>query len=118
GGDPSRPPNWLTADAGAERVTWIVAFRDGRAARVRSLGWQDPAASDPARRLRSVQVAISEDGPGGPWRDLGRWRLERDPDGSVAPFDLDGDPWVRAIRLRASIPERAGGIVELPSRLH
>src|SRR5690606_10997042 len=43
---------------------------------------------------------------------------ERDPDGSVAPFDLDGDHWVRAIRLRASIPERAGGIVELPSRLH
>jgi hypothetical protein len=118
-GDPARPPNWLVFERGtARRVTWVVAFRDGRAARVRSLGWEDPHATDPAMRLRAVDVAISEVGPDGPWESLGRWRLRRTRDGSVPPFALEDDPWVRAIRFRGDIPTGDRISVELPTRLH
>ena len=118
-GDLQRIPTWLPYAYGRDkRATWVVAFQDDRAARVTSLGWEDPAASDPTMRFRTVDVAISAVGPGGPWQDVGTWRLRRAKDGSVAPFALDEDVWVRAIRFRGTIPERNQAAVELPARIH
>ena len=101
--DPHYPEGVLTDDGTAQTVAlderapvaWVVAFREERAAAIAELQWQDPVPSNPDERLRRVAVAVSVDGPAGPWQDVGIWELERTADGSVAPFAFEQPTWAR-----------------------
>jgi hypothetical protein len=83
--DDDPTPQQLYLDVGTT-VTWVVGFRDDRAAQLTRLEWVDPIPSTEGKRFESVEVAISMDGPAGPWQDAGAWTLERAVDGSVTPF--------------------------------
>jgi Mg-chelatase subunit ChlD len=106
---------WLSFDPEqTSSVSWALGFQDGRAARVIELGWSDPIPSEPALRLRRLDLVASIDGPLGPWAPLGTWELERDASGAVAPFRLEAPTWARYIRMTGRIPEPERYAVELP----
>ncbi len=99
------------------RLRWVVGFQDDRAALVERLEWQDPPDSDPAIRLRRVDVEVSTTTPVGPWMSLGTWRLQRADDGSVPSFALPPGTWVRFLRFTSG-PAREGTYqVERPAAL-
>ncbi len=108
-------PVRLSTDPGGS-VEWVVGFRDDRAAQISSIEWQDPLPSDPAARLREVEVWASIDGPLGPWRSLGRWPLERRADGTVDPLRFEEPVWARFLRFAGSA-DRKQRAVELPERV-
>ena len=97
-------------------LSWAIGFRSGRVAGVERLEWVDAIGSTPDLRTDAVDVAISVDGPAGPWRDAGRWMLERAPDGSVAPFTFPEETRARSVRLTLVAPpaRRDTGQRELP----
>jgi Mg-chelatase subunit ChlD len=116
--DPDGLPDFLGFDPeSTDRVEWVVGFMNGRAAQVAELRWVDPPGSAPALRLESVELDGSMAGPLGPWTSLGRWALERDASGSVAPFALDAPTWVRYLRMSGRVPDPTSGIVEMPGAL-
>jgi Mg-chelatase subunit ChlD len=94
-----------------------IGFADDRAAQITGLRWQDPPGSDPAVRIPSVGVEVTEDSPLGPWRDVGTWQLVRAADGSVAPFDLPEPTWARFVRLTLPGATDADKYWDLPSKL-
>jgi hypothetical protein len=93
--DDELEPAAIDIEAG-ETLNVVIGFRDGRAALVDRLEWQDPERSDTERRLERVDVAMSLRSPTGPWRSLGEWEPQRAADGRVEPFPLDGATWVRS----------------------
>ena len=99
-----------------DRFELVLGFQDGRAAQITALRWHDPDASDEATRLQSVEVAVSVDGPLGPWQPLGEWALTRAADGSVTPFDLDEPAWARYVLLSSPLDPEAR-VVEAPGRV-
>ena len=102
-------------DPGAP-VTWAITFRSERIAQIRRLEWEDPIGTTADGRAEAVDVAISLDGPAGPWRDVGRWDLDRAPDGSVPPYMLPEGTLGTSIRLRTVPPARPdSGQRELPA---
>ena len=96
----------MYSDAG-QRLSWVVGFQDDREALLERLEWQDPDGSDPAIRIRRVEVEASTSSPIGPWTPLGTWRIERGEDGSVAPFVLPDGTWARFLRFTSG-PTRKG----------
>jgi hypothetical protein len=123
--DPGFAASILTADSaagpvwteGGDRVSWAVGFRDGRAAQVERIEWQDPVPSTPGARLERVEVEMSLEGPAGPWRPLGEWPLERAPDGSVAALELAEPAWARFLRFSGRAPGEGSVALELPDKL-
>ncbi len=104
----SEAQRMLDQDASSDQVvyaprgttpTWVVGFKDDRAANLSELDWVDLANSNPAFRLKHVAVAISTQSPLGPWQDIGTWSLSRRGDGTVAPFSLSAPTWARFIRF-------------------
>ena len=89
-------------------LSWAIGFRSGRVAGVERLEWVDAIGSTSDLRTDAVDVAVSVDGPAGPWRDAGHWTLERAPDGSVAPFRFPEETWARSVRLTWSHHQRVG----------
>lgn len=106
----------MYADAG-RRLRWVVGFQDDRAALVDRLEWQDPPGSDPAIRIRRVDVEVSTTGPIGPWTSLGAWRLTRADDGSVPPFELPPGTWARFLRFTSGPPRQGAFQMERPAAL-
>lgn len=106
----------LYADA-RERLRWVVGFQDDREALVDRLEWQDPPGSDPAIRIRRVEVEVSATSPIGPWTTLGTWRLERATDGSVEPFALPEGTWARFLRFTSGPARKGTYQVERPAAL-
>jgi hypothetical protein len=98
-------------------LSWVVGFHEGRAARITSMEWTDPGATDPALRFERLDVAISEDGPLGPYREVGAWELERAADGSVTPFVLDAPTWARFVRFTTEPTSKTARSIELPAAL-
>ncbi|MFN8519617.1 MAG: VWA domain-containing protein [Chloroflexota bacterium] len=86
------------------QFSWVVGFRDGRAAQVTELQWVDAAGDDPTQRFASVRVELSDESPLGPWQDAGVWELARAEEGRVAPFRLAAPAWARYVRLTADGP--------------
>ena len=98
----------LDQDASSDQVvfaprgttpTWVVGFKDDRAAKLAGLDWVDLANSNPAFRLKHVAVAISTQSPLGPWQQIGTWNLSRRGDGTVAPFTFNAPTWARFVRF-------------------
>jgi hypothetical protein len=111
--DASRRTMFLPAHT---RPTWVMGFAQDRAAALTRLEWVDPVGSDPASRLRTVQVDVSLHGPLGPWRPLGTWELRRAADGSVAPLTFDAPTWARFLRFQGEA-HRQDLQLELPATL-
>lgn len=97
--------------------SWVVGFRDGRAAQVTDMEWVDVAGSDPALRFASVEVEVSVDSPLGPWQEVGTWDLARAEDGSVAPFAFAEPTWARYIRFTGEGPTERKEYRETPVAL-
>ncbi|MET0773251.1 MAG: hypothetical protein ABWZ82_09220 [Candidatus Limnocylindrales bacterium] len=99
-----------------ERLSWVLGFQDDREALLERLEWRDPDGSNPAIRIRRVEVEAG-DSPIGPWTPLGTWRLERADDGTVAPLELPDGTWTRFLRFTSG-PVRKGTFqLELPAAL-
>jgi len=78
-------------------VSWVIGFRDDRAAQLTGLTWQDPPGSDPAARFERVQIEISLESPTGPWTSVGEWDLDR-AEGQPA-FAFSAPAWARFVRI-------------------
>ncbi len=100
-----------------EELMIVIGFQEGRAAQVTGLRWHDPDGSDAEERVDEVDVAVSTDGPLGPWQRVGSYVLERAADGSVAPFELDEPSWARYVRLSADLPAGDARQVEFPGQV-
>ncbi len=111
------PTLWAPIVPLRREISWVIGFRDDRAAQVTELQWVDPPASNAAIRSTSAEVELTTGGPLGPWRSVGAWISTRAPDGSVAPFLLDGPTWARFVRLSMAGPQQAASRWELPSTL-
>jgi hypothetical protein len=107
------PPQTIFAPKGTA-PTWVLGFRDDRAARLTELDWVDPSISNPAYHLKKVAVSISTDSPLGPWTDVGNWNVSRRGDGSVAPFTFDSPTWVRFVRFTGNPITQDGSGWEVP----
>lgn len=79
-GDEATGPAWLddAPDFAHElylepdsSVTWVVGFRNGRAAQLTSLEWVDPLPSTDGQQFAEVGLEASFDGPAGPWSPMG-----------------------------------------------
>jgi Mg-chelatase subunit ChlD len=114
--DPTEYPQTFYAKEG-QRLQWVVGFQDDRDALLDRLEWQDPATSDPAIRMRSVDIEISTTSPIGPWTPIGTWKLDRADDGTVAPFVLPEGTWARFIRFTGSPVRKGGYSREVPAVL-
>ncbi|MCA8934292.1 MAG: pre-peptidase C-terminal domain-containing protein [Rhodospirillaceae bacterium] len=87
----------LPADRAAP-IAWVIGFRDGRAAQITGLGWQEAERTDADAALAAVELAISNESAVGPWQPLGTWTLERDATGA-AHLALDAPVWARYVRF-------------------
>ena len=96
-------------------IHWVTGFQDDRAAQVTRLEWVDPSGSDPKTRFAAVDVELSTESPLGPWQEVGPWRLDRGPDGSVTPFTFASPTWARYIRVGGQVPAGASTYWEMPS---
>ncbi|MBX3030830.1 MAG: VWA domain-containing protein [Chloroflexi bacterium] len=114
--DPTGPILRVSASAGT-RLTWVVGFQDDRQALLDHLTWQDPADTVPTQRLRFVDVEVSTTSPLGPWTSLGRWTLDRAPDGSVEPFPMPDGTWARFLRFTGSPLDEDVFTIEVPALL-
>jgi predicted thioesterase len=87
-----------TVDLEAGQVaTWMVGFRNGRAAAISGLVWRDGNAAEAERFVR-VEVSVSMSGPLGPWEPLLSWL----PDGAAEnPVEFDSPVWARFVRFEA-----------------
>ncbi|MEJ7761933.1 MAG: VWA domain-containing protein, partial [Thermomicrobiales bacterium] len=101
-----------------QTISWVVGFRDDRAAQITTLTWSDPAGSDPAVRFDEVTVEVSAESPTGPWTPAGTWRLDRS--GPDAPrLDLSRPIWARFVRFTGiagdgGVPDATTVVWELP----
>lgn len=82
-------------------VSWVIGFRDDRAAQLTGLTWLDPPGSDPAARFERVQIEISLESPTGPWTSVGEWDLNRS--GQPA-FAFATPTWARFVRISGVVP--------------
>ena len=103
----------LSARAG-DRLSAAVGFQDDRQALLTSLEWVDAVPSDPAVRIRSVDIAISTTSPVGPWQETDTWKLERADDGTVVPYQFETPTWARFVRLTGSPVRKGMYSIELP----
>lgn len=101
--DPNTDLKTLSVKGGV-KPSWTIGFSEERAAEIVSLGWIDPAGSNPDARFTKVTVEVSVAGPLGPWTKVGVWSLDRADDGTVAPFTLDKPVWARFIRFTGNGP--------------
>ncbi len=97
--DPDASSDQVVFAPRGTRPTWVVAFKDDRAARLSELDWVDPANSNPAFRLKHVAVAISTQSPLGPWQQIGTWDLSRKRGGTVSPFTFSAPTWARFVQF-------------------
>ena len=84
------------------QLQWAVGFQDDREAEINRLEWIDPPGTIKTSQIRSVAVAVSTDGPLGPWTDMGTWQLKRAANGSVTPFTFDQPTWARFVRFTSN----------------
>ena len=82
---------------------WVLAFFNDRAAEIEELRWIDPPGAEPAELIPAVALAVSTDGPLGPWREIGTWRLQRSSEG-VEPLRLSSPTWARYLRFTLAGP--------------
>ncbi|MFP4036275.1 MAG: OmpA family protein [Desulfobacteraceae bacterium] len=91
----------------AQPVHWVVAFHQHRAALIHELQWVDPPDGTKGNRLENIKVAVSTESPIGPWKELGRWRLERSAEG-VKPFTLPEPVWARYVLFSSTDADERG----------
>jgi hypothetical protein len=90
---------------GNPRATWVVGFRDDRAAQFTRLEWVESSDSTPEGAFSDVAVDVSLSSPVGPWEHLADWHLERDAAGTAA-LALPEPSWARFVRFTATGPEQ------------
>ena len=100
--------HWEPYVEGDTEMSWVLGFRDGRAAQVGELQWVDPLDTDPLQRFDQVTVQTSTETPLGPWQDMGTWQLTRAGDGSVPEFVLTEPTWARYVRFAGAGPTETG----------
>jgi hypothetical protein len=110
---------WIEVQAApGDRFRWVIGFQDDRAALIDHLEWEDLASTtDESRRLQRLDVEIATTSPIGPWSSIGTWRLDRSADGSIAPFPMSEDAWVRFIRFTSSPVRKDTDAIDLPAAL-
>jgi hypothetical protein len=82
-------------------VSWVIGFRDDRAAQLTGLTWVDPLGSDSAARFERVQIEVGLESPTGPWTSVGEWDLDRP--GQPA-FAFATPTWARFVRISGAVP--------------
>jgi hypothetical protein len=82
-----------------EALELVIGFHHARAAQISELTWQQPDA-EAEHLYGSVEVAVSMTGAAGPWTELGRWPLSRDP-GDISTIAFEEPSWARYVRLRS-----------------
>ena len=90
---------------GNPRATWVVGFRDDRAAQFTRLEWVESSDSTSEGAFSDVAVDVSLSSPVGPWEHLADWHLERDAAGTAA-LALPEPSWARFVRFTATGPEQ------------
>jgi len=86
---------------------WVVGFHHARSARLTSLEWVQSPTRYKSPYLSRVQVAVSSDGPAGPWSPLGTWALDPTP-GSTTVWELHDPVWARYVRFSTSEATESG----------
>ena len=114
--DPTEYAQNIGAEAGTAQ-TIVIGFQDDRQALLTGMEWVDPTDSNPAERMRNVQVAISTTSPVGPWQAIGTWDLKRAGDGSVAPFSFDTPTWARFVQLTGTPLKKGYYSIEEPATI-
>lgn len=98
-----------------QEAVMVIGFQHGRAARIERLEWVDDERADDAA-FQQATVAISMDGPVGPWTEIGSWELQRSVPGVVA-LDLDAPVWARYVRVSATGHDREDTSVHAPAEI-
>ncbi len=100
-GTSRRSSTKMFSDRGNE---WVVGFRDDRMARITALEWEHSGYKG-RNRLSQLRLAVSRNGPVGPWESMGEWQI--DAKQKVSRFSLKTPLWARFIRFSAEV-EKTG----------
>lgn len=85
------------------RPEWVIGFHEDRAARITALEWETGDARDGQHAFPPLAVAVSRDGPLGPWEPVGRWAVDADAQGAQR-WVLPAPIWARFLRFTATVP--------------
>jgi hypothetical protein len=100
--------------AGA-RPEWVIGFHENRAAQIVSLEWLAADPEPDRHAFDRLNVAISTDGPFGPWREMGTWTLATE---GVSRLDLPAPSWARFVRFTVPQPSAVEATWPFPRALH
>lgn len=92
----------VTVPAGL-RPEWVIGFHEDRAARITTLEWETGDARDGQHAFPPLAVAVSRDGPLGPWETVGTWAVDPAASGPRR-WDLPAPIWARFLRFTATAP--------------
>ena len=94
---------------------FVIAFANGRAARVTDIVWREAANAGEAFLLSSVEVSVSLEGASGPWVPVGILALPQIP-GGEGRLTLSEPIWTRHVRFDFVRQEGQRGL-HLPERI-
>lgn len=86
----------------AEALTFVIGFRDARAALIDEVVWRESEGgmATPDRTVGTVIVEASLAGAAGPWEQIAEWPLDRDATG-IARLQFEEPVWARYLRFTA-----------------
>jgi Mg-chelatase subunit ChlD len=91
---------------------WVIGFQHNRMAKITKLEWE--ANQKPYKKtLEKVRLAVSQDGPSGPWQPLGEWKLNSQ--NAISTYSFKTPIWARFIRFTAEVEKSQ--YIELPKQI-
>ena len=91
---------------------WVIGFQHNRMAKITKLEWE--AHQKPYKeKLKKVRLAVSQDGPSGPWQPLGEWKLNSQ--NAISTFAFKTPIWARFIRFTTEVEKSQ--YIELPKQI-
>ena len=91
-----------------QKINWVVAFQDERAAKISRLEWVSSDSDLPEQKLQSVKVFSSMSGPVGPWEFLSDWNPN---ESEALSFEPRKEVWARYLKFSVDGPPDRGLIV-------
>jgi hypothetical protein len=85
---------------------WVIGFHHNRSALIDALEWIDQKEGR-SQSFDRVQVAVSTDGPLGPWQPVGTWDLSDDAT-SARIWELEQSVWARFVRFSNFDADKVG----------